>query len=98
MPRWQHIQSMAQHYWKRWQKEYLAELQTRTKWRKRYEEIVKLVLQWQLGRVIELHRGSDDIVRVVTIKVQSGTVKRAFNRICVLPVDIGITKYSQSLL
>lgn len=99
LSRWQHIQSMVQHYWQRWQKEYLGELQTRTKWRRRYEEVLKIgslvlikddnapVLQWQLGRVIELHRGSDGIVRVVTVKVRTGTVKRAINRVCALPID-----------
>ncbi|KAH1016960.1 hypothetical protein HUJ05_007701 [Dendroctonus ponderosae] len=78
LSKWQHIQAMLQHYWKRWSKEYLSELQTGTKWRTNYMNIVKIgslalvkddkapVLQWQLGRVTGLHRGSDNVVEVLT--------------------------------
>ncbi|XP_030767500.1 uncharacterized protein LOC115891216 [Sitophilus oryzae] len=102
LSRWQHIQAMVQHYWQRWQKEYLGELQTRTKWRRRFDEIIKVgsmvlikddnvpVLEWRLGRVTELHSGADGVVRVVTVKGQFGSLKRAINRICVLPVETEI--------
>ena len=44
-------------------------------------------LMWRLGRVVELHPGKDNVMRVVSLKTSSGVVKRAVNRICVLPVD-----------
>lgn len=32
LARWQHISKLKQHFWQRWQKEYLHHLQSRTKW------------------------------------------------------------------
>nr|CAI5838888.1 unnamed protein product [Callosobruchus analis] len=96
---WQQLQAMTQHYWKRWSKEYLAELQTRTKWKRdggRLLEIGSLVLlkeentptlDWRLGRVVRLFPGQDGIVRVCEIKVRGTIVKRAINRLCILPVE-----------
>jgi hypothetical protein len=44
-------------------------------------------LQWKLGRIVELHPGSDGITRVVSVKTISGVTKRAANRVYELPVD-----------
>lgn len=44
-------------------------------------------LQWTLGRVQELHPGSDGITRVVTVQTKSGTLKRAIHKLCVLPIN-----------
>lgn len=88
---------MSQHFWKRWQKEYLSELQTRIKWKQRSESLIKvgtLVLvksdnappmHWRLGRVIALCPGQDNVIRVVKIKINDGVITRAINRICALP-------------
>nr|CAI5856488.1 unnamed protein product [Callosobruchus analis] len=96
---WQQLQAMTQHYWKRWSKEYLAELQTRTKWKRdggRLLEVGFLVLlkeentptlDWRLGRVVRLFPGQDDIVRVCEIKVRGTIMKRAINKLYVLPVE-----------
>ncbi|KAJ8946909.1 hypothetical protein NQ317_015189 [Molorchus minor] len=44
-------------------------------------------LQWQLGRVVELHPGRDGVTRVVSIKLSGkGIIKRAVTKICALPV------------
>lgn len=94
---WQRVKAMTQHYWTRWNKEYLAELQTRVKWKTKACDLIKvgaLVLiknehvssmQWQLGRIVRVHPGKDNIIRVVDIKVHRGELTRAVNRICVLP-------------
>ncbi|XP_017796388.1 PREDICTED: uncharacterized protein LOC108577709 [Habropoda laboriosa] len=86
---WQHIQEIKQHFWRRWQTEYLQELHTRSKWHTGDGTNIKegtLVtirddncppLQWQLGRVVALHPGEDDVVRVATIQTPHGTYKRA---------------------
>jgi hypothetical protein len=42
-------------------------------------------LQWRLGRVVEVHPGADNIVRVLSIKTISGVVKRAIKKVCVSP-------------
>nr|CAI5857300.1 unnamed protein product [Callosobruchus analis] len=44
-------------------------------------------LYWHLGRVSELHTGSDGNVRVVTVKTASGYVKRAVQKLCLLPIE-----------
>ncbi|XP_024884621.1 uncharacterized protein LOC112462817, partial [Temnothorax curvispinosus] len=71
LSRWQHAQKLRQHFWKRWQEEYLQELQKRHKWRNKGKdlEVGTLVilkedntppLQWVLGRVEEVHPGKDN--------------------------------------
>lgn len=42
-------------------------------------------LQWNRGRVVELHLGADNLVRVVFVKTASGVFKRAVLRVCLLP-------------
>jgi hypothetical protein len=39
------------------------------------------------SRIIQLHPGKDGITRVVSIKTTSGILKRAVNRISILPMD-----------
>lgn len=98
LSRWQLVQSMVQHFWKRWTAEYLPELQNRQKWLKaRKIEINALVLlmdknlpplQWALGRITATHPGDDGVTRVVTVRVSSGAeFKRAVTEVCFLPLD-----------
>ena len=39
-----------------------------------------------MGRVIDLHPGLDNIVRVVTLKTMDGSLKRPVNKLCLVPV------------
>ncbi|KAB0801377.1 hypothetical protein PPYR_05731, partial [Photinus pyralis] len=48
-------------------------------------------LNWPLGRVVKLYPGQDGVTRVVEIKVRGGVVKRAINRVCVLPIEHYVT-------
>ncbi|XP_011858073.1 PREDICTED: uncharacterized protein LOC105555658, partial [Vollenhovia emeryi] len=79
---WQNRQRLLQQFWIRFHKEYLNELQPRTKWTASGDNIelntVVLIkedhtppLQWALGRITALHPGQDGVVRVVTVKTQS---------------------------
>lgn len=43
-------------------------------------------LQWQLGRVTEIHPGADGIIRVVTVRTQQGSFRRGIQKICILPI------------
>lgn len=98
LSRFQRIEQLRQHFWARWSKEFVSELQQRTKWHtcKDTLKLGSLViikedhlppLKWRLGRVVAVHPGSDGIVRVADIKTTAGVIRRAFNRICPLPVD-----------
>ncbi|GJQ88737.1 hypothetical protein Trydic_g15865, partial [Trypoxylus dichotomus] len=82
---------------KRWSVNYVLELEQRTKWTRRNDNIAigSLVLlkddnapplQWQLGRVIDLHPGSDSVVRVVSVRTNKGITKRSVMKICPLPI------------
>ncbi|KAB0804831.1 hypothetical protein PPYR_01801 [Photinus pyralis] len=93
------LNQMFQHFWNRWSKEYTHTLQARSKWNYQREPIqtgtmVLLkgestpTLLWPLGRVVELHPGSDGTTRVVTVRTGSGLVKRAVAKLCVLPIDV----------
>ncbi|XP_039748893.1 uncharacterized protein LOC120625761 [Pararge aegeria] len=98
LSRFERLERMRQHFWSRWHKEYLAELQQRTKWQTSKGPALKegmLVLikedalppmKWSLGRVIKTHPGSDGVVRVADLRTAKGVVRRAFNRICPLPI------------
>lgn len=99
LKKWQLLQSMVQHYWSRWHKEYLSELQTRVKWREKSPELLRVgslvllrednmpSLSWPLGRVVQLCPGKDGETRVVKILVRDKEVLRAVNRVCTLPID-----------
>jgi hypothetical protein len=44
-------------------------------------------LAWQLGRVIQVHPGADQVVRVATVKTSEGTLKRSVVKLVKLPTD-----------
>ncbi|XP_046420473.1 uncharacterized protein LOC124179783 [Neodiprion fabricii] len=98
LSRWQHLQKVRQHFWNRWYQEYLSELQKRQKWHFNHSNVNvgTLVLlkeenlpplQWLLGRVVEVHVGADNIVRVATVRTSTGLFKRAVKKLCPLPVE-----------
>lgn len=97
LSRYMRTQQMKIHFWNRFYKEYLSELQKRQKWRKQGEQLQlgEMVLvkddrllpnQWLMGRVTCLHPGSDGITRVADVLTTTGTLRRAYNRLCPLPV------------
>lgn len=89
------LQKLVQRHWKQWQKEYVCELHNVNQKLSRKSEIrvgqmviIKEDLppnEWCLGRLVGIHPGSDDVVRVVTVRTSRGTYKRPTSRICVLP-------------
>lgn len=91
-------QQLAQHFWRRWSKEFVAELQHRNRWKTSTTNISigSLVvvrednlppLKWLLDRICELHPGADGNVRVVSVQTVRGVIKRAISKISVLPCD-----------
>lgn len=95
LARYQRIEQLRQHFWARWHKEYVSELQLRVKW-KAPKDALKLnslvvikddnlpPMKWKLGRVVALHPGTDNICRVADIKTATGVVRRAISKICPL--------------
>lgn len=94
--RWQHVQLMKEHFWKRWSSEYLHYLQSRPKW---HSETAKIEIgdvvvlkdenaplhQWRMGRIVTTHPGHDGIVRVVTVRADTKEFRRAVSKVCFLP-------------
>ncbi|XP_011172995.1 uncharacterized protein LOC105205341 [Solenopsis invicta] len=98
LDRWESIQRAVQGFWQRLATEYIANLQSRTKWKKtkknlKINDFVLLQednlppLKWKSDRVIETLAGKDGLVRVATVRTANGIVKRAITKLCKLPVD-----------
>lgn len=96
LPRYARLEKIRQHFWQRWQREYVTELQQRTKWRTNTTrlsigDMVLLSednippLNWRLGRVVQLFPGPDGISRVADVRTTRGIVRRALTRLCPLP-------------
>ena len=93
--RWRKVQFLADHYWKRWIREYVPALQSRPKWfkSKRNVRIGDLVLlaedklvrnRWPMGRVVEVFTGEDEGVRSAKVKTAGGVFHRPVTKICLL--------------
>lgn len=94
LSRWQLIQRILQQFWNIWSSEYLSRLQQRPKWNQPEEDVRvgQLVLlredntppsKWPIARILEVHPGSDDKVRVVTLEKHSANIKSP------VPEDLG---------
>ncbi|KAF2890658.1 hypothetical protein ILUMI_15515 [Ignelater luminosus] len=98
LSRLQLLQNMNQDFWTAWSREYFSSIQRRNKWRSlpvHDINIGNLVLikednlppcKWLTGRIIDLHPGSDKVVRVVTVKTAYGVLKRSITKLCLLPL------------
>lgn len=95
LTRYQRVEQLRQHFWNRWAKEYISELQTRKKWHQHKDDLKEntLVLlkddnlpplKWMLGRITKTYPGQDGIARVADIRTSGGIVRRAFSKICPL--------------
>ncbi|KAJ0169341.1 hypothetical protein K1T71_015225 [Dendrolimus kikuchii] len=96
LDRYQHIEQIKQHFWERWRKEYLCELQQRARWRTnkgelKEDDMVVLKepnlppLKWRMGRIVKLYPGADSIARVADVKTSTGVIRRAIRTLCPLP-------------
>lgn len=94
LTRWRRVVQISQHFWSRWLKDYLKQLQERSKWPSskgpnlhvgtivlmRDDNLSPLKLS--ISRVIEVHRVTDDQGRV---KTSRGNFKRVVQTLCPLP-------------
>ena len=95
LKRWHLCQQLARHFWERWQYEYLHTLNKYNKWRFPSRNVVVgdiVILQesgtiptkWPIARIIDVHPGSDQLIRVVTVRTSQGTYKRPVTKVAVL--------------
>jgi hypothetical protein len=82
LDRYQLIIRRQQDLWKRWQGKYITSLQKRHKWNKEQNNLavgdMVLILDdqtppllWRIGRVKDVHPGSDGLVRVTTVETEA---------------------------
>ncbi|XP_044571170.1 uncharacterized protein LOC123257198 [Drosophila ananassae] len=95
LDRWRFIQKIKRDFWNKWKDDYLNTLQQRYKWKRNSSNIKKgqvVILKddschparWPLAKVEEVHKGKDEKVRVVKLRVQENVVTRPLNKICPL--------------
>lgn len=100
--RWQKLKILHQEFSRRWKAEYLHELHRRHKWRQPQKDIEEgdLVVikddllppqEWCLGRVLNLHRGSDNHIRVADVRTQAGVYTRPIVKLCPLPSPLTVS-------
>lgn len=99
LTRWQRVEQIRQHFWRRWSNEYLHSLQERPKWKANKgtqlspNQLVLIKqqnlppLQWLLGRVRSVHPGPDGISRAATVKTAQGLFVRPLSRLAILPIE-----------
>ena len=97
--RWHLCQNLVRHFWQRWSSEYLSSLRKFTKWHhpSRNASVGDIVIlqedglvpaKWPLAKVIQVHKGRDGLVRVVTVKTQTGVYKRPVHKVALLlPIE-----------
>lgn len=82
LQQWAKLVEVRNDFWKRWQKEYLCELQAKAKWRTGHPNIrigTLVTLQdqnlapstWKMGRIEELIPDKDGVVRIVKVHTYS---------------------------
>ena len=95
--RWRRIQELVKHFWRRWMREWLPNLNSRKKWLKtqRNLQVGEVILlmspdaprgKWPLGRVLEVYPGEDGRVRVAKVQVGCNTLTRSVSKLCPLEV------------
>ena len=95
--RWKHAQVLADHFWRRWAREYLPTLANRSKWiqssRNVAEGDVVIVADpqhprglWVRGVVTDTVRGPDGVVRSARVRTVHGVLHRPVRKLVVLQV------------
>ncbi|XP_070183260.1 uncharacterized protein [Littorina saxatilis] len=80
--RWRRVQLLADQFWKRWRKEYVATLQPRRVWSRQQRNVSVgdvVLLQdenasradWKLGRVLDVYPSADGLVRSMQVSLAS---------------------------
>jgi len=88
--RWKFLGDNLERFWRRWLSEWVLGLRQRPKWKRISDERIDegtlvLVLDvknsfnvWALGKIVKLHRGTDNLYRTADVKVGNTIVTRPF--------------------
>ncbi|XP_055622277.1 uncharacterized protein LOC129765865 [Toxorhynchites rutilus septentrionalis] len=96
--RYKYLHELRKHFWDRWSREYLPELQRKNKWHQPSNnlQIGDLVLvrrqklptqQWALGRVLQLKPAPDGKPRLVTLKMRDSEIVQSVHNLSKLPLQ-----------
>lgn len=96
LDQYQYLYRLYTDFWKGWSKEYLDQLQPRSKWPEKQPnlQVGQIVVisddqlppsRWSLGRVSAVYPGSDGLVRVVDVQCKYKTFRRSIHRLGILP-------------
>ena len=97
--RWRRIQYLANEFWSRWRREYLQNLQVRSKWQgetrnAQQGDIVPISdenlprSQWRLGKIVEAIPDKDGLVRKVELLVGTSSLDSKGKR-----TELGLLAY-----
>ena len=95
---WNLCQALVQQFWDRWSREYLKELQGRSKWRLARDNLLPgdvVILKddhtfscyWPMAKVVETYPGKDGLVRVAKVKTSTSILKRPVTKLSLLHRD-----------
>ncbi|XP_039278726.1 uncharacterized protein LOC120350225 [Nilaparvata lugens] len=95
---WRKLQEAVKELWKCWSEEYLVTLQEKNKWTSTCENLkvgTIVILKdpgapqsaWKLARIIEIHHGLDNKVRVIKVKTSASEFTHSIARLAPLPDD-----------
>jgi hypothetical protein len=93
--RWRQVQHLSDMFWKRWVREYLPELQVRSKWHRQKEnlrvgDLVLLLGEgtprtlWPMGVVSEVFPSTDGLVRSVRVRTKVRSFIRPVAKVVLL--------------
>ncbi|GFQ97087.1 uncharacterized protein TNCT_650501 [Trichonephila clavata] len=93
--RWELLQNIKRGFWKKWSSDFLS-LQPRKKWQiaqpNLKEDDIVLIKEegppgtWPMARVLQVHPGNNELVRVATVKTQDSIYKRPVHKLYKLPI------------
>lgn len=94
---WNLCSKLKQDFWNVWYKDYLTELQNRTKWKHNNVNlnkgdlvIVKMSnvapMRWPMGRIVKVVPGPDGKIRVAHVKMADKVYVRSYRTLCPLPM------------
>lgn len=97
LDQYQYLHRLYNDFWKSWSKDYLNQLQPRSKWQRSQEnlKVGQVVIvsddnappsRWKLGRITGTYPGKDGLIRVVDVMCSGHILKRPIHRLGLLPI------------